>query len=163
MAEVRPKFLDYLDEGLRHHGFVIADADIAFAVSSQWSTRFNCGADISTDRSALARVAERRGAKLLQVALAGMDRRVPMLAMSEHMLAERVEWLTGRRVTAICPLGELEAAPAPAPAQSAKESEPPPYPCEARRRWFEERGLRDPLAADRRPSRPSPTTGYRAS
>jgi hypothetical protein len=38
MAEIRPKFLDNLDEGLRHHGFVIADADAAFAVSSFWSS-----------------------------------------------------------------------------------------------------------------------------
>jgi len=49
----------------------------------------DCASDTSVDRTALDQVPERRGAKLLQVSLAGMDRRVPLLAMSEHMLAER--------------------------------------------------------------------------
>ena len=148
MPEVRPKFLEYLDDAVRMHGFCVVAVDVAFQLRPDlWATRLNCGADFSTDREALTRIAVRRGAELLEVSLAGMDRRVPLLAMSEHMLAERIEWITGRRATAILPLSDPEVKVRVAPAAVADE--PPRYACEARRRWFDARGLKDPLASDR--------------
>lgn len=70
----------------------MAEIQAARRVVSEHGQRFDSfkAKNIDLDKG---QVPERRGAKLLQVSLAGMDRRVPLLAVSEHMLAVRTEML----------------------------------------------------------------------
>lgn len=160
MNEVRPKCVEYLDQGLRQHGFVVLDADVAFAVSDLWPSRQACGFDISTDRNALRAVSARRGAQLLQVSLAGRELRVPLLAMSRDALEQRIEWITGKRASGVCPLDDQAVETRATP--PVVDDQPPAWQCEARRQWFESRGLDDPNAPRPR-AKPAPATGYRAS
>lgn len=142
---MQDKAIDHVHDGLTSRGWCIVDHQIAFQIDPlRWATALNAGQDFSQDRVALNRIAERRGAKLLQVSIQGYERRVPLLAMSEDDLARRIEWIIGKRVSGICPLEELPK-PLAAPLRTAAGEEIPEHQCNLRHEMLRQAGYtRDP-------------------
>ncbi len=89
----------YLTEGLAFTGCVVVDFQIAYTLRSDiWASAVNASSDFSEASPAkLDQLMERLGARLYVADFAdGGSAR--MAARSAHMLAERIEWQTGRAV-----------------------------------------------------------------
>lgn len=142
------KTQSYFSDALAACGFVIAASSEAYAQRRDlWASPFNAATDIISAPDQLRRYAEGRGAKLYRVDLEGIGLGVPVISMSHSRLCERIEWISGRRATNLRPLVPTSRQEPTRPAANTEDAEPPRYPCQARTKWFEARGLKDPDAS----------------
>lgn len=138
----------YIERTLLASGFTVLDSGIAYRLMrDNWPTRQAAAFDFSLDVRALIGIAEARGAALYVADVRGIEAPVRVLAMSDDELEARVQRMTGAKLSNLRPW-KAEAVPAPSTATvvPAKEDAPPAHPCDARREWFESRGLRDPMS-----------------
>ena len=97
------KVARYLTESLAASGCAVVNSQIAYRHRPDtWATPTNCGGDFSFTPTKLSQIIQRLGAALYDVDFAD-GTSAPVAARSTHMLAERIEWLTGRAVLAIRP------------------------------------------------------------
>jgi hypothetical protein len=85
---------------------------------------------------------------LLEVQFADSENEwLPLVACSDHELANRIRWLTGREVAAVRPYQAEERTAEPAARLTAQaQDEIPAWPCAARTEALEKRGERDRYA-----------------
>lgn len=135
------KLSRYLTEALAASGCAVVDYRTAYALRPDiWATPLNAGGDFSYTPEKLDQLLERLGAKLYVVDFAdGSSARVA--ARFAHMLAERIEWLTGRAVRKVrtyeAAKPETAATQAMTPRQKKREAklrqlaaqEPPTHDC----------------------------------
>jgi hypothetical protein len=146
---LRDKWSRYVHDGLTWNGFAVFNSGVAFRLRpGLWATAFDCGADFTDDIEALKSIAHTRGATLYEASIEGIERRVPLLAMSADELARRVEWVIGRRVLAIGSL-TAEKPEAAKSAPKAHGEQIPNWPCQVRTDALAKAGVEDDLSSSR--------------
>lgn len=140
---MQEKVLNYIDDALTATGFAVVDTTIAFRMRRDlWATPFSCASDFSRDMSMMLAIGARRGAALYQCAVEGQAQRVPVLAVSLDMLAQRIAWITGLRLTAITPYA-AEATVVEGAPTAVDGEEIPAYPCAKRTEMLAKLGIKD--------------------
>lgn len=145
---IQQKVIDYIDRCLSSSGFAVLHAATAFRLDPRrWPTLIGCGFDFSSIHSpAFPALVQDRGCAIYIVKIKDIEQPVRVLARTDRALEERLLHVAGLRASHVRPWTPEAAAPAEAPKPAApKDDEPPAYPCLARTRWYEARGLRDPL------------------
>lgn len=123
------KIEQYIIEQLAAYGFAILSARIAFMLRPDiWATRFNCGTDFNSAKR--DRCLESLGMKSLEIQLNDRDDWMVVAFRSQDALTERIEWITGERVTALRPI--VAARPAPAAVADADPNPIPNWACSER-------------------------------
>lgn len=142
---MQAKALKYIDDQFAATGFAAIDSGIAYMLRPDlWATRFNCSSDFTTGAGVVRSLATNRGACLFEAVFADLDHRVLVLARSAHDLAQRIEWITGLRVTAIALNDDVASVPSqPAPPKKVDGEEIPSYPCRKRDEMLAKAGLKD--------------------
>lgn len=144
---IAEKVITYINRTMSASGFTVLDAGTAFRVMPDlWSTRRAAGFDFSVDAGSLAAIAQARGAAIYMADVEGIEEPVRLLAMSDDELERRALRMTGLRLSNLRPWKPEASAPADAPKPIAPAAdEPPSWPCRERTRWFQSKGLPDPL------------------
>jgi len=151
MNGVPTRVQNYLVEGLAHAGFVVVDAGVARMLRPDiWAAgSTSCGMDFSTPTAEILRfLSKLEGVSVIEVSFSeAPEKFCPVAHRGGLDLDDRVGHITGLVVADMREYREPKAPePKPAEAPAVPVDEPPPYPCIARTRWFQKRGLPDPMA-----------------
>lgn len=139
---MQEKAVQYADDSLTTTGFAVIDSTIARRLRPDlWASGFNAASDFSKDPAKLTAIGERRGAAMYECAVEGRAERLLVLAVSMDMLANRIGWITGLRVTAITPYVRQVAGADPA--RTIDGEEIPAYPCAKRTEMLAKLGMKD--------------------
>jgi hypothetical protein len=153
MAVISSKIQLHIEQSLAFSGLVILEQQLMFRLRPDlWSAAHELNCNWTPIENYIAGLSP--SVKLFEVRFEGRGNWARVAARSSNRLAERVTMITGLVVEKMRNFRaeESTAGTRQGPALAAVDV-PPPYPCQARKDWFERRGLQDTQFADPGPVR----------